>query len=154
MFLTWQHHSVRVVEWVSAIYWGCVAKTAIRPSRLEPAVHMKINPVVSCSQSNQNDLICSVQAEVAAWWVEAEVLLWQFSCCERCNNGLVFIRNRLVMMVWATSSSMSSWLISIDSTICLNPLKCCLHLRFLIDIMLARSFSLFFCGELEGVMER
>ena len=87
-----------------ASHWGCVTRTAIRPASLELTVHMSIHPVVSCSQYNQDDLVCSFQAVVVVSWVTVKMLLMPFSCGERLNNGLlIFIRNRFSILVKATS---------------------------------------------------
>ena len=43
----------------------------IRLTNLELTVHMSIHPVESCSQSNQDDLVCSVQVRFAnEYWTE------------------------------------------------------------------------------------
>ena len=49
-----------VSEEVLASHWDSVARTVIGLANLELTVHMSSHPVVSCSQSNQDDLVCSV----------------------------------------------------------------------------------------------
>ena len=43
------------LEQVLASHLDCVTRAAIRLANLELTVHMNIHPVVSCSQSNQDD---------------------------------------------------------------------------------------------------
>ena len=52
-----------VLEQVLACHWGCFTRTAICLANLTE--HMSIHPVVPCSQSNQDNLVCSVQVVVA-----------------------------------------------------------------------------------------
>ena len=77
-----------VLEQVLTSHWGCVTRTAIRLGNLELTVHMSIHPAVSCSQSNQDDLVCSVQVVDAICGVEVRVLLMPFSCCERYSMAI------------------------------------------------------------------
>ena len=70
-----------VLEQVLASHWGCITRIAIRLAHLELTVHMSIHPVVSCSMSNQDDLVCSVQVVVALCGVEVRVVLLSFSFC-------------------------------------------------------------------------
>ena len=133
MFLAWQHHGVgslgagagqslglchkdsepcfspgNIMEWavleqVLASHWGCVTRTAIRLASLELAVHMSIYSVVSCSQSNHDDLVSPFQVVVVICAVEVRVLLMSFSCCDRLDDGLVFfVGDRLVTLIKAT----------------------------------------------------
>ena len=71
---SWSRQSWR--RW--CLITGAVARTAICQTNLELTGHMSIHPVVSCSQSDQDDLVCSVQAVVAICWVEdgAECPSW------------------------------------------------------------------------------
>ena len=78
-----------VLEQVLASHWGCVTRTVICLASLELTVHMSICPIVSCSQFNQDDLVCSVQVVVAVCGVEVRVLFIPFSCCERLDDGLL-----------------------------------------------------------------
>ena len=65
---------------------------------------MDIQPVLSCSQSNQDDLICSVQVVVAICRIEVRVLMMSSSSCERLDDGLlIFVGDRLVMLIKGTS---------------------------------------------------
>ena len=59
-----------VLEQVLASHWGCVTRTVVD---LELTVHMSIHPVVTCSQSNQDDLVCSVQVVVAICGVKVKM---------------------------------------------------------------------------------
>ena len=91
-------------EQVLASHWGCVIRTVIRLANLELTVHISIHPVVSCSQSNQDDLVCSVQVVVAICGVNVMVLLMPFSCSERLDDGLsIYVGDRFVMLIKATS---------------------------------------------------
>ena len=88
-----------VLEQVLACHWGCVTRTAIRLASLELTVHMSIHPVVSCSQSNQDDLVCSVQVVVTICGVKVRVLMIPFSCCERSDHGLIFVGDVCLSLV-------------------------------------------------------
>ena len=64
---------------------------------------MSIHPVVSCSQSDQDDLVCSVQVVVAIFGVEVRVHLMPVSCCERLDDGfLILVGDRLVRLIKVT----------------------------------------------------
>ena len=67
-----------VLEQVLASHWGCVTRTAIYLASLELTVHMNIYPVVSCPQSNHDDLVCSVEVVVDICWVEVRLFLTPF----------------------------------------------------------------------------
>ena len=84
-----------------ACHWGSVTRTEICLTSLELTVHMSIHTVVSCSQSNQDDLVCYVLAVAVVCWIEVRVLLMSFSHREGLNNG--FIGDRLVMLVYIIS---------------------------------------------------
>ena len=80
-----------VLEQVLASHWGCVTRTAIPLANLEPTVHMSIHPVVTCSQPNQDDLVCSVQVVIAIYGFEVRVLLMPWSCHERLDGLFIFV---------------------------------------------------------------
>ena len=92
-----------VLKQVLASHRGCVTRRVICLTNLVFTVYMSIHPVVSCSQSNQDDLVCSIEAVVAICGVEVRVLLMPFSCCERLDDDLIFAGYRLVMLIKATS---------------------------------------------------
>ena len=93
-----------VLEQALASHWSCVTRTAILLANLELTVHENIYPVVSCSQSDQDDLVCSVQVIVAICGVEVRVLFMPSSCCERLYDALLIVAgDRLVMLIKAIS---------------------------------------------------
>ena len=63
-----------VLEQVLVSHRVCVTRTAIRLANLELTVHMRTRPVVFCSQSNEDNMFCSVQVVVAICGAEVRVL--------------------------------------------------------------------------------
>ena len=134
----WPHFSPdSIVEWtvlkqVLASHWDCVARTVICLNNFEPTVHISIHPVMCCSQSNQDDLVCSVQAVVAICWVEVRTLLMPFSCYE--NGGLhIFIGDRLVVLVKATSLFLQGCQLTGLHGLRKNSPECYLHLSIQLE---------------------
>ena len=78
-----------VLEQLLTGLWSCVTRTAIHLAKLGTTVHVNIRPVVCCSQSNQDDMVCSGQVLVAICGIEVRVFLMPFSCCERFDDGLL-----------------------------------------------------------------
>ena len=83
-----------IVEWaaleqVLSGHRGCVTGAPVRLTNLEFVEHVGVHPVVSSPESEQDDLVCSVQLVVAVRRVEIEVLLAPLSRCESLDDGLL-----------------------------------------------------------------